>query len=872
MVANRLVIVDNCFTKDGQVIETENVLDVLHNHFNGNWPQTARIFHDDINEACDVTPKDAASVKYLSTLKGDFYVLVYPGEPITIFTAVAAVAAVASVAYVYLTTPKISAPVVDIPSAVLPNRRQQSPNNELSARVNSERINSRIPDIYGKVRSTPDLLAVPYKIFEDNEEVEYAYMCVGRGDYVIGAVYDDNTKVTDIAGSGYAVYGPYTSPNSGSPTYTGGEAISEVLWESARSNAVNGQVLQPPNNAWIKSDNVIKYTYPNTITAVSPPTSINFLTQFEVGEDIEITMEDYTDGVTVNLTGTYEIAAIASSTSMTLVSPASVNADWNDLNGMTGNSIVETHHSTIESVRDNWVGPFVVATGTNPKIYNNFVAVNGLYKDGVDGIIAENVQLTIGATPIDDNGDPTGSEETFTFTVNGSSDVARPSIGQTSKSATLVEDSRYRVRVKRTTATDINFEGTVIDEIRWRDLYGMTPVTLTDFGNVTTVHSVTQATNGALAVKNRKLNLFATRKINLYNSAGSITGFSSSTAAIQIMINVCLDTYIGRRATTDIDFSSFFNVNSELNRYFGTEDTRTFNYTFDNDGLSFEESLALIAKAIFCIAYRQGSLIKLHFEKAVDESTLLFNHRNKIPKSERRSVSFGYQDDYDGVEVTYIDPRDFSTRTLSVPEDVTLLNPQKIETFGVVHYLQAYVTAWRAWNKIRYQRVAVQFQATREADILVINDRILVEDNTRSGAQDGEVVAQDGNVLTLSQDISFDTGVDYVIYLQNIIGSVEAIPVRPHTGANKGVLNYASAYGLSVDAANYARSTYTIVGSDDSQSRAYLVEEKTVNEDLTVNLSATNYDSRYYTNDTYYKDNLIEDLDETLGGLIIIEI
>ena len=70
-----------------------------------------------------------------------------------------------------------------------------------------------------------------------------------------------------------------------------------------------------------------------------------------------------------------------------------------------------------------------------------------------------------------------------------------------------------RVRVKRTTNSDTNFEGTVVDEVKWRDLYAMSPVTQQHFGDVTTVQSVTYATDGALAVKSRKLNMEVTRKL-----------------------------------------------------------------------------------------------------------------------------------------------------------------------------------------------------------------------------------------------------------------------------------------------------------------------------------------------------------------------
>ena len=71
---------------------------------------------------------------------------------------------------------------------------------------------------------------------------------------------------------------------------------------------------------------------------------------------------------------------------------------------------------------------------------------------------------------------------------------------------------------------------------------------------------------------------------------------------------------------------------------------------------------------------------------------------------------------------------------------------------------------------------------------MVINDRILVADNTRSDTQDGEVIDQSSLLLTLSQKVTFDGIHSYTIYLQHPDSTVEAIAIVAGPDPNQVVL------------------------------------------------------------------------------------
>ena len=340
----------------------------------------------------------------------------------------------------------------------------------------------------------------------------------------------------------------------------------------------------------------------------------------------------------------------------------------------------------------------------------------------------------------------------------------------------VIPQGLYNLTAIRTSDTDLQFDGTVVDEIQWEDLYILKEIEQ-EFGNITTIQTKTRATGGALSVKERKLNLIVTRKVPQWNP--DTRDFSENlptTRADHIFTAICRDEKIGNRPLDEIDLDNIYDTIKEIEEYFGTENAVQFSYTFDADNLSFEETAQSVARAVFCVAYRQGSQIRLKFEKADNEPELLFNHRNKIPRSETRTYRLGNENNYDGVELEYVDPVDDAILTLFLPDDQSATNAEEIETIGIRNKQQALLHAHREFNKIKHQSSLVEFRATQEAEILVQNSIVMVADNTTQKTYDGQIVTQENLILELSQPFEQTTG-NYVIFLQHIDGTVENIPI-----------------------------------------------------------------------------------------------
>jgi len=907
--------------------ETDDLIEFVRKEF-AVWPEGARIYNGNIAESCDVTPFDERSIKYLSTLDGPIYIVVYPESSI-IITIAAIAAAVLSVAAIFLLKPK------------LPDLgKSPSSNNELSERSNKARPNARIPDIFGRVRSVPDLVATPYRVFENSQEIEISYMCIGRGAYSIEDVRDGDTLLGSISGAGAAFYGPNTSPNSGTAQLQIGSAITQDLYDVVKINEVNGQTLAPPNRAVV--DKQMRFVAPNviendgtkdftidftsgqtigvsgaefslTIGSEQISTSMRFedggiirfetidpTSYFAVSDTITLSNASFNGldngGVNylfVDLFGTYVISAI-SSTTITLTSPASINADWSKLTNYTSDrteyksssigksgltqtidldgeftivsvSATEIVLSNPEATNTDylelanfpsgttpftsvvlsttgivWVGwfdiPLEVVSGN--KILCNIVAKQGLWGTNNDGEqFARTETVTIEVRPIDKDGTVTGAVETFGGTLIGSSTDKKQVALSIEVAPTFT--SRAQARIRRTSQTDHKKSHGCVDELKWDSCYGLGPVAATDFGDVTTVFTRTYATQSATAVKERRFNALVTRKIPTWNGM-TFGAATAQTDAAAIICAMALDPKIGNREISELNVAQIYAETAALRSYFGFSESTDFSYTFDDDNTSFEESADIIAQSVFCNIYRLGNVIQLYGEKATTNSRLLFNHRNIVPRSETRTVTFGAVNNYDGIELKYINPEDDAETTIYLPADQSAVNPRKIETTGIRHTNQAMLHAYRNYNKIIYQNTTTQFEGLEESDFLVNSDRILISDTTRADSKEGFVKEQVGLVLTISQPFTPVAGVTYAIYLQHTNGTVEAIPMTAGTDAFHIVLDSAPSFPLSLGYGQSVVASYWIVGNNEPRASAFLMTEKEPAGKNTFSITAIN--------------------------------
>ena len=854
----QLTVIPNVLDREENVhIETDNVIDSLYDYFEGQFPDNSRLYHGSVSSRTDITPNESnivESMESLRNLDGDIFCVVYPQFFLFgltgIFGSLLKVLLLGLLSYLLRPKPPVER-----------NVGEQSPNNGLSERVNTARPNERVPDIYGEVRAVPDLIAKPYFRFEANQEVEYSYLCVGRGEFRIQDIKDDQTPIEDIAAVAVEVYGPYQSPNKTGKIIQQsiGRAIDERVWGAVKSNAVTGQLLRAPDATLIEGDNDIAFNTPDQI--VTNNQDINFESFFAVGDTI--TIANSLTGKPVNdidLNGTYEIFQV-SNNAIVLINPGLINSNWNQPNVLTNYT-----DATLSSPDEKWVGPFTVKSPWI--ILANYIASNGMYKDDGEDQNAITVEIETEMVQVNSLGEQiAGTKQTTRRFIEGS-DVLQNSRSESSwyeltgnATPAIAKEKLWEVRARRITPTFDEKDTRFVDEVQWRDLYSIEYVDKDAFGDVTTIMVRTPATAGALSIKQRKLNCLAWRKIpSRIPNTNTFTNYNETNSDATLIIrHIALDPTLGNMQESDLDYDSMFTASSRNRTYFGTTDCVFFNHTFDNKDLSAEEMLISVANAMFSVPYRQGSKLKLNFEQKTDMSKLLFNHRNKIPGSEVRNVRFGTSDDHDGVEFDWVDISDGATETYQIPYDGSASNPKKIEMVGITNKVQSHMHAWREWQKLQFQNVAVEFDSTAEAAILTLNDRILIADNTRPDTNDGNIVSQDAVTLELSQPFTPESGEEYTIFIQHFDGSVESLDVLAVNDSTHVTLGSPPRLPLVLDVDRYARTTYQIIKNSRVRPTAFLVREIDPKDSYVVSMQATNYSDAFYLHDTDFITGFFDD-------------
>jgi hypothetical protein len=830
-----------------QLFEAESIGQWLLDHY-GDVPSVrVQVFRGEPCAENEISDDLAA----LMTSDADEYtILQSPGDPMTIFYVVMAVSMVAA--------------IVLMPKPVLPgnvNRTQQSPNNSLGARENKVRMLERVEDIYGTVRSIPSLMMPTYIKYISHKKYEYGYYCVGRGYHTIAEIRDGDTLIDDIDGAAASVYDPFTSPNSGSPVQTIGAGIIDKILTVARKIEVDGITLSAPNQKQLPASGSYQFETGNRIVQFEK--TPNFNAVLDVGDQVTVTMSDFyetTGGVSDGEGGTTPVEVVSgpynySGTYTVLsVGDGAITVDgaaWARTSEYTASSVqIVGGESTIT----DWVTlPAVDRT----EVWCNIIAQNGMFKDGGGGKepVTTTFQIEIERLALTTL-TPTGQLETVTGSLSGSTDAER---ADTIEHATAWTGPA-RVRMQRTSAYDFAFEGTVVDEIKWADLYSVSPVSKAEFGNKTTIHTITEANSRATAVKSRQLNCIASRKLPTYNGTAfsgafdatgrHVSGTIAATSKIaDIIAAVSQDPKIGARdLATEVDMSQIWSVQQKLNAW--NSECGQFNYTFDSDNISFEETVTTIANAAFCIAYRQNGKIRLALDEAQNASTALFTHRNKKPKAETITRTFANDADYDGVEFVYVDPESNQSETITLPLNGDYTKLKKYEIAGIRSFKQAWLRANRELQKLLGQRITIETETTMDARSLLPNARIDIVDNTRFKSYDGEVVGQDGLEITLSQKVEFTPGLPHSIVLMRRDGSLQSIPVAPGSWANKVILQSLPTEAIVTNyGAAGIRTIYSFAADTTRGSQAYLVQELDLSDGQYIKIRAINYSPDYYAMD-----------------------
>lgn len=748
---------------------------------------------------------------------------------------------------------KLLMPSQKVSTPGLDNSQAASPNNSLTDRNNKPRPYERTYDICGTIQSIPSDLMTVYRLYNNSGTViEYGYYDVGR-DYLdtpVSGITDGDTLLADITGSSAAVYAPFTSPNSGdAPQTLVGDAIAEKLYITSASNEIDGQTLRAPNDLVTKVGSTTIASLTGTVgklTDNTAPEFSEFLVVGDVAKFTNTTVDLPGDGTDTDLSGNYPVLSV-SEVDIT-VDVSSNLAAWQAMAGVS--------YPLEEKDRVQSVGPVNVYEKSLTdwvtidriqceRVVANVSADNGLYKDkGGNSKRLASVTAELQYQALDDTGTPYGPVYAVQKTISGRS----PDSTGMSIFGPLPSPSAVRVRMRRVSDLDLDFEGQVVDEIKYSNLYGQAQDRTTHYGNRTTVHTARKQTARATVIKQPQLKMLVTEKVFKYLGNGSFdTVRTNNTQAVQSLIRLMRDPVVGNLPLSAATMDALLATQSEVEEYFQDVRAGQFCYTFDKYTDTAQDIITTIAEAIFCSATRRGHDIKLNLERPRLGPEMVFTHRSKAPSGEKWTRQFNDKSAYDSLKFSYIDPDTNIKETIQIPPEGGL----KTDTFdskGIRNYQQAYWHAWRRYQRNLLNRVSVEFTALEEGALAVPARPISVVKGSRVSPYDGYVVAVDGLTLVLSQNVEFTPGEDHSLILKKRDGGVQSVQVTQ--GHNDRTVIMLSAPQEAIYTGNSELKTEFSFGSD-SRHSAQMIMVSTVEpgDDRTVRITGFNYDNDYYKYD-----------------------
>ncbi|PLT23752.1 host specificity factor TipJ family phage tail protein [Psychrobacter sp. MES7-P7E] len=887
-----LIIINNamayaCDESACKIMHGDDLMAMVKSVYPNGQPLNTFWYLDRWDDACDVTPKTAADMHILDDDGGTIYIVTYPAA--AVFSPIAKVI-----------NKVFSFFVPEQPVAVSPTA-PPSPNNALAQRSNTQRTGGRVADVYGTLLAFFDLFAPTYSMYINHKEVEFSAMTIGRGQYLVANMFDDTTPLAQLLGACGLVFDPNYSIND-NPSHQFGTAFTAEeaalsRFAAKRYTSVNGQTLNAPDAYTTKS---VIFKNPNIIETNDP---IDYRDSFKVGDvlliegaeglksgnNLTASEEENADIIEYSLNGQYVIASVTEK-QLTISDPALINTDWQRLDDNVDFTVESDAVTLSTETSPLWQGYHYTNQKDHEAAYVNIIAPNGLY-DGEPSGRWKGLRVygAIESELVDSSDNPvTGTRHSQVFTIASPDsdryqwrameggydettvDTKNDKLRGTAAVTVKIENpyfgvgKRLRFWIARTSNAITDESAGIVDEIKIKDFYGTRMLNDGDYPKgATKIYLKQLATEGALAVKDRKAKGLVTRLVKDWRNGDALI---ASTRIDDIIYDIATDPITSTMNADDLDMPQISAAVDAQIAYFGTPLCAQFSGTFDSTDITTEEMIQAVAGAGFFTAHRVNNKAHLQFEMPEDLPIANFNSHNILPDTFEWSETFGPRNDYDGQVVTYVDPNDNDTRTtLTYPADTTPTNPdtKNKDLVGVRNKVQAHMHLMRRhWkNQLAYNNVSIT--AADESAIIIPSNKVSIANQNRADTQQGAVIGLTVNesaqtILTLSNDVDFVGKTEGTVFVQTVVAIVDNIKCRPSDNPREIILDRPPSYPISTDYSAPVRATYNLVTHDDLDKDNYIVTIKGPGDSSMSNrLDAMNYTAKYYQNDKDYINGLI---------------
>lgn len=712
-----------------------------------------------------------------------------------------------------------------------------SPNNSLTGQTNIARLYQAKPDIYGQVRSYPDLIQESLFEYIDNLKYVTEFMCVGIGKYDRESVRYSESSLGAMSGSSYQFYEP-------------GEVIP-VIYEGYGFDDVDGQDIPGQNEA---SDFPVETATANTVvgcTYSGGQIAIKIVKQDEfdyfmalalphaVTFTVIVTYSTPSGNVTEDATFSGVMIAAVQSDDGAAVNPKRYYTfTFNQLGGAAGVPASATINTTKFVLNDNEalvVGP-VFSPIESSELWLHLQSQLGP-KSGTT-----EVDVTIWKVNSDNSQIP-GTQQAFHYSVANNFNVTSKTFYNTYKITPSAGYGRYAISFRRTNnSSDSNI-------LKVEEIHAVNPRVNVVHANDTLVKVRVRATNNALGSRERKYNAVVTRHTISYDlDAQKVDyrlrpsrSFSDAVAHTWIIM--------GEQQESSIDLYGLYSIAESL------PDDRLgyFDYTFDDENDSLGDRVQAICNAASVIAYWDDGVLTFTRDQKVDYPAAVFNRANMKTDEYKMTYEATLPGGYDGVQMSYVHPTTnnktyINYRVLNgaiVEQEAE--NPNKLEVVGFRNEYQARERALRETKRLIYSRLKMNAKVFEDG-IIQVGSVIQMPDIYDSNQQEGYITGRAGNNFDTSEPIAF-TGSMYVLVTDSLGSPTLRYPATARSDTKYGF--NAAIPGIQLNIWNgdtvQLPSRYLIATVEELDSQLWKVNSIKPNADNTVSLTVAEYSDLIYS-------------------------
>ena len=819
-------------------------------------------------------------------------------DPITIAIA-AVVAAVAIVALI----PKPEIPQVngrDLGGVT------ESPNNRLSGQTNIARPYQEIPEIFGEIRSYPDLIQPSLFEYVNNIKFVREIFCIGVGEYSFGTIRDGDTPISSVQGASARIFGPGTTPPD--------------LQIGRESNDIDGQELQAADDAnreyrgrivFInRSPTAVASTIVFNSSGYITSTTLNlaWLLDLSVGDvfsvsgsssnpgpfsisSISLDQSGGVDKIRITVSESVVSESVSSASIVPSITPQSAiyafdgsivanqqldeegefqvseTSSNNGVFTINSSETVDVQTSITSSISE--VTRFMVAqsftteddpegvitkTGTPAVPWVGWFQLTGemdqiwTHYQAPQGLQSEegnaiSVQLEIQTEQTQQDGTPMGGPVSTLITLrSGSLDP----IFQTTK---IIVPSKgfYRIRTRRVTNS---FSGNAIDLVKWEEVFAVENYT-SSFGDVTLLDVTTRATNFALNSSRRQINADVTRRLGTARSGSFVETLSETKSFADAVVYTLMK---AGRDISEINIDDLYGIEQEL-----SSELSEFNFSFDDENIDLGSRIITICNAARVSSYRDGQVWRFVRDQAMPNRTLTFNRRNIASgENQHQSYMFRRPNDFDSVALRYTDPDTNRRAEVNIMidagagqfvEGVVGVKPSRIDLAGCRNETQARDRAHLEVRKLLYQRRRVTDIVLNDGNLVDLGDRVSWVDIYDGDVFDGEILSVDGDNYRTSERFEPESGQSYVVTITDSSGNTTAPVAAIPNGAFGFTASISGDPIISNGTSIQAGSKYLIGNVNDVADSDFTVVSKQPQNSGRVRVEMINYTDELYEMD-----------------------